>query len=638
MSSGLAFRILHPIVSHSRSQRRCSVHAVHHSVEQVTRLSDAQLREETSILKGNARQNLSLSLLPKCTAIVFAAVQRCLGKSLYDVQLSGGLQLAQGKIAQMQTGEGKTLTTSIPAMFFALAGRGVHVATTNAYLAERDCEELRPVFEFLGLSVGLLAEKADHNEKRQAYACDLTFGTGYDFGFDYLRDQLLLRQQGGLPLGAKHLQTLFGIHKTPPAPVQRGHAYAIVDEVDSVLIDEATMPLILSSTGKAPCAPYVYQLAKSTAATLRIDDDYEIDEKEQKLNFTETGWHKLHGVLTYESTLPLNRSWSKYVENALRAELFLLRDVNYVVRDDAVQIVDQHTGRIHAERTWRDGLHQAIEIKEGVEVTAENASDARVSRQRYFQLYDQLCGMTGTATGVEGELFEFYKLRTEVIPTHRPSKREYYPPRTFLKSQVRNAAVVDEVLRMQQLARPVLVATRTIAHSLELSTMLADKKVKHQVLNGMQDAEEAAIVAQAGRSESVMIATNMAGRGTDIRLTAEAIQAGGLHVIGAEHNQSQRVDRQIVGRAARQGNPGSCQFFIAASDELLKHDERIIQRIESTVNADGESQRDLSTDIDRLQTRLELRQYEQRRKMVARDLWLDDVLETLASPHPKRKQ
>lgn len=561
-------------------------------------------------------------------SLITEAVRRSLGKSYYDVQLLAGIELTRGRIVQMQTGEGKTITTALPAFRHALTGRGVHIATTNAYLAGRDFEELRPAFELLGMTVGLLPEEHVDEEKRRAYQCDLTFGTGFDFGFDFLRDQLSIRNRPQMPLGQEHVAKLLGYRRSVRKPLQRPHAFTVVDEADGVLVDEATMPLILSSSAGNEATPEVYALARQVADELRVDDDYTLDSTDKRLALTEEGWVESHASLN-DRRLPLARPWSKYVLNALRAKLLLERDVDYVVLNGKVQIIDQHTGRIHPERSWRDGLHQAIETKEATEVTAESASDARVTRQRYFQLYDTIAGMTGTAIGVEQELKSFYGLMTVVIPTHRPCLRNTQKLRSFREDSCRNEAIVRETVEMNQQGRPVLVGTRTIRHSLRLSERLRESGLPHRVLNGVQDEEEASIVAQAGHFQAVTIATNMAGRGTDIRLEPASHKAGGLHVIGAEHNLSSRVDRQLAGRAARQGNPGSCRFFAAADDEIFAHDTQLAETIRARADGSGEFHQDLAHEVAAIQSQAELKHFEQRRQMVARDYWLDEILKTL---------
>ena len=569
--------------------------------------------------------------LTEAFSLMTESVRRATGKVYYDVQLLGGLALARGAIAEMQTGEGKTLTTGLPAFAHSLTGRGVHVATTNAYLAERDRTELKPAFELLGLSVGLLPDEHDHPAKLEAYQSDITYGTGYEFGFDFLRDQIALRKQPEMRLGTRHLARVAGMRIPEAGLLQRGHTFAIVDEADSVLIDEATMPLILSMSIPDSAAFDLLTLAKRTADEL-IEDEHFIAEKANRtLEFTEQGWTALHEPLHRNASRGLKRPWSNYVEQALRAKLFLVHDVDYVIVDDEIQIVDQHTGRIHPERSWRDGLHQAIEIREGISMSPEKSSEGRVSRQHYFQHYDQLCGMTGTATGNEFEFREFYGLQVVKIPTHRPCRRRQDPSRFFSDGPSRDAAIADEVCRLHGSGQPVLVGTRTIRHSRQLAARLEAVGLPHAVLNGVQDEDEAAIVSRAGRARAVTIATNMAGRGTDIKPDARAVEAGGLHVIAAEHNTSRRVDRQLAGRAARQGDEGSVQFFVSADDELfIAGESSLPDRIRKTSGDHGESQTRFEDAVQRLQDHMERKHFERRREMVQRDNWMESVLETLA--------
>lgn len=565
-------------------------------------------------------------------ALMTEAVIRATGKEYYDVQLRGGLCLVAGGIAEMHTGEGKTLTTGLPAFALSLHGKGVHVATTNAYLAGRDSEELRPALELLGLTVGVLPEEHDPAAARRSYQCDVTFGTGYDFGFDFLRDQISLRKQPQLPLGGLHLARLAGRRPHSPELLQRPHAFAIVDEADSVLIDEATMPLILSMPVNDKRAPELLSLAAKTAGELVIDDHYVVNESERLIEFTDSGWQKLHQPLESARIAGLKRPWNSYVEQALRAQLFLRKDVEYVVVDGEVHIVDQQTGRIHAERSWRDGLHQAVESKEGLLPSPEKSSEGRVSRQRYFQLYDQLCGMTGTAAGSGSEFEKFYGLPVTNIPTHRPCLRITHPVRCFANDDARETAVVQDTIQRWKNGQPVLIGTRTILRSERLATKLRQAAVPHAILNGVQDEAEADIIGRAGIAGTITIATNMAGRGTDIKPDAAAIANGGLHVLAVEHNSSPRVDRQLAGRAARQGQPGSVQFFVSAEDELfVQGSSNLPAVIRANQNDFGEHPRDLAADIERLQQTLERKTFSQRLEMVQRDKWLDSVLESLAS-------
>lgn len=595
---------------------------------------DAELRRRADDLRQQAQngsQNPALTV--EAFALVTESVRRTNSKVFYDVQLDGGFAMVEGQIAEMQTGEGKTLTTSLPGFAMSLTGRGVHVATTNSYLAQRDCEELRPALELLGTTVGVLPAEHDPRAAEHAYRCDVTFGTGYDFGFDFLRDQIAQRQQPKLELGVAHLLRLAGRSMKGPQLLQRPHAFAIVDEADSVLIDEATMPLILSVPIADDCAVGILNLAKSTAASLNLKTDFELDEAERRIDFTDIGWLKLHEPLNKANVAGLSRPWNGYVQQALRARLFLKCDIDYVIIDGQVQIVDQHTGRIHPERSWQDGLHQAVEVKEGVEVSPAKASEGRVSRQRYFQFYDRLCGMTGTATGNEAEFSNFYGLNVKAIPTHRPCRRKRLATRCFVDNKSRDRTIVNDVRKRQRAGQPVLLGTLTIQHSKQLSQQLDASGISHSLLNGVQDETEATIISKAGTASAVTIATNMAGRGTDIKPDHAAIDAGGLHVIAAGHNVSPRVDRQLVGRAARQGQPGSVQFFVSASDELFVLGKSSLPiDIQRSCSAGGESQRNFERLISGLQQRLERDNFQKRQQMVQGDEWLDSVLATLGNP------
>lgn len=573
---------------------------------------------------------LSHGTLIEAFALMTEAIRRTLDKVYYDVQLLGGLALARGAVAEMQTGEGKTITAALPAFALGLLGRGAHVATTNAYLAQRDFLQLRPAFELLGMTAGLLPQEHDATAARRAYRCDVTFGTGYDFGFDFLRDQLALLRRPEMRLGAEHMLRIAGGRPLDVEQLQPAHGFAIVDEADSVLIDEATMPLILSTPADGRPAVELLQLAADAADSLLAEQHFLLDEAERSIEFTSEGWEAVHRPLQQSGLRGLQRPWSTYVEQALRARLLLRRDVDYVVVDDQVRIVDQHTGRIHPERSWRDGLQQAVELCEGVQVTCEKSSSCRISRQRYFQFYEQLCGMTGTAAGNEQEFREFYRLAVKEIPTHRPCRRQQWPSSFFVGDQQRNQAIADSVAAQHRLGRPLLVGTRTIRHSNRLSELLRQSGVPHALLNGVQDEEEAQIVARAGRHGAVTIATNMAGRGTDIQLDARAEEAGGLHVIGAEHNVSRRVDRQLAGRAARQGQPGSVQFFVSSDDELfVAARSSLPRRIRAAGDESGQCQLDLQEQVSRLQDRLERSHFQRRRAMVRRERWLESVLESL---------
>ena len=585
------------------------------------------------------------SALLDAAALVNEAVRRTLGKTYYDVQLRGGLALAGGCVAEMQTGEGKTLTTGIGAAVMALASdAGVHIATTNSYLATRDADELAPPLECLGLTVGRLPDPHQPDEAAAAYACDITFGTGYDFGFDRLRDEQADASRPVPPLGQSYLDRLAGRPAHPVRRVQRGHAAAIIDEADSVLIDEATMPLILAGPGGSPPDAAVLKAAAEIAAALDADRHYRLDPAERSITLTEAGFARAHDRLPASLRPRLTRPWSVTMTSALRAAHILRSGVDYVVQmgdgptgqpQPTVQIVDAGTGRIHPERSWQDGLHQAVEHLAGVPLTPETQSQGRISRQRYFQAYDRLGGLTGTAS--PHEFGVFYDLPTETIPTHRPPLRRTLPLRMWADGEARDAAIARDIASRcrsrRRHAQPVLVGTRTVAHSLQLSERLTAAGVDHAVLNGVQDADEADLVAAAGQAGRITIATNMAGRGTDIKPSAEALAAGGLHVLIAGPNQSSRVDRQLAGRAARQGQPGSVATYAAADDTLFitgrsELAARLAKRLAG--EADAVTAHAVQTEVAAVQARLDRDAFERRRQMVRSDAWRDDVLRTLA--------
>jgi preprotein translocase subunit SecA len=527
--------------------------------------SDTRLRERTEALRTEAADATPRSTLPiEAIALIAETVRRVHGLTPYDVQLRAGLKLAKGYLAEMATGEGKTLVALLAAFHFALAGRGVHVATVNPYLAQRDAEFARPVFERLGLTVGLLAEQMPLEAKRAAYRCDVTYGVGTDFGFDYLRDQLTLRAAGRTELRF-HERLL---HHAPRNPdlIQRELASAIIDEADSVLIDEARSPLIIAVGARRPHeTPEVYRLADRVARQLAVDEHF----SRERCQLTAAGEEHALELLADKVVPMLRRAWPHYVESALRARRKFRRDVHYVVQADKVVIVDEYTGRLCPDRTWRSGLHQAVEAAAGVGITDENASEATITRPSYFRLYQRVCGMTGTASEAAAELRRSYGLRTTVIPLHRPSRREVQPDRVFLTQTQKLAVVAREIWTRRSEGQPVLIGARTIENSEALAEVLAPLGFPFRLLNAKQDADEAAIVEQAGEPGAVTIATNMAGRGAHIPVPEESLRAGGLHVIGLERHESARIDRQLIGRTARQGQPGSVQFFLSLEDELL---------------------------------------------------------------------
>lgn len=568
----------------------------------------------------------------QCFGLATEALRRTRGLVYYDVQLIAGLTLAAGTVAEIQTGEGKTITTALPAILHCLAGRGVHVATTNDYLSRRDFEELKPVFAELGFSAGLLRPQASPTDRMEAYACDVTYGPGYEFGFDFLKDQLTLRSRGSEPLGFEYLSALRGLKLRKTPLMQRGHWQAIVDEADSVLIDEATTPLILSGpSSNSGTAPDLYRFARKVALEMSEGNDFDLDRKNQKVSLTDWGIKSAYESFQLRPKGPMARQWTHLIESALKAEHLLRRDEQYVVTDGAVHIVDPNTGRIHEERTWSAGLHQAVEAKEGVELTPENRTQARITRQRFSNFYQGICGLTGTAKGASQELLEFYGLPVVPIPTNKPSLRRQLPTRSFKDHKSKFAGIVNTVSELLSAGRPILIGTRTIRESHLLAQAFTKSGIEHQVLNGVQDREEADIVSRAGESRRVTVATNMAGRGTDIRLDEASLQAGGLHVIATEYNNSARVDRQLAGRAARQGDPGSCQFFASAEDELFANfAPHLAKHIERNSDSHGECHDNLEKSIQAVQAQVERGLQTVRRDMVAHDRWLESVQSSLA--------
>ncbi len=515
----------------------------------VAALSDAELRGKTEEFKHRLEKGETLDdLLPEAYAVVREAAKRVLGMRHFYVQLVGGIVLHNGDIAEMKTGEGKTLVATLPAYLNALTGKGVHVVTVNDYLARRDREWMGQVFEFLGMTVGLNESGMTPEEKRAAYRADITFGTNNEFGFDYLRDNMVLY---------------------PEQIVQRELHFAIVDEVDSILIDEARTPLIIS--GPANKATDLYYKADQLVRRLKPGDDYTIDEKTRTVTLTESGVDKAESFLGVDNLYDVrNITVNHHVQQALKAHVLMKRDRDYVVNEDGVVIVDEFTGRLMHGRRYSDGLHQAIEAKEGLQVQRESMTLATITLQNYFRLYKKLAGMTGTAKTEEEEFRKIYGMNVVQIPTHKPMIRKDLPDVLFRTEEAKFRAVVEEVIRRHAKGQPVLVGTVSIEKSEKLSRMLKKRGIPHQVLNAKNHAKEAEIIAQAGQRGAVTIATNMAGRGTDIVLGEGVAELGGLHVIGTERHESRRIDNQLRGRSGRQGDPGSSQFFLSLEDDLMR--------------------------------------------------------------------
>ena len=512
-------------------------------------LSDASLAHKTVEFKNRLANGETLDdILPEAFAVVREASRRVLGMRQYDVQLIGGMVLHSGNIAEMCTGEGKTLVAVAPVYLNALEGKGAHVITVNDYLAKRDSEWMGQVYKFLGLSVGLIVHDLDFNQRKIAYNSDVTYGTNNEFGFDYLRDNMVTRLD---------------------QMVQRPLHYCLIDEVDSILIDEARTPLIISGPGQKSTDMY-YTVAK-LVPKLEKDVDYTIDEKQKTVAPTEAGVAKMEKLLHVDNLYDTKNLELNHIFNqALRAETMMKRDRDYVVKDGEVIIVDEFTGRMMYGRRYSDGLHQAIEAKEGCKVERESQTLATITFQNYFRMYDKLAGMTGTAKTEEQEFIKIYGLEVFQIPTNKPIRRVDLPDAIYKTKRGKIRAVVREVKRRHATGQPILIGTTSIEQSEELSHYLKKESIVHNVLNAKYHEKEAMIVAQAGQKGQVTIATNMAGRGTDIVLGDDVAELGGLAIIGTERHESRRIDNQLRGRAGRQGDPGSSQFFLSLDDDLLR--------------------------------------------------------------------
>ena len=575
--------------------------------EEYSKLTDEQLKAKTQEFKeilskrptsSDPKQDRILEkqaldeILPDAFATVREAGKRVLNLRHFDVQLIGGIFLHEGHIAEMRTGEGKTLVATLPAYLNALTGKGVHVITVNDYLAKRDRDWMGKIYEFLGLTVGVILSSGEYNSyenKKQAYNCDITYGTNNEFGFDYLRDNM-----------ASDINSL----------VQRPYNYAIIDEVDSILIDEARTPLIIS--GRLEKSAQTYQLMAKIAPLLEKDKHYEVDEKNKNIIFTEDGVIKAEELLNVDELFDMKTQYAHHLLQALKAKELFVKDTDYVIKDNQIMIVDEFTGRIMEGRRWSDGLHQAIEAKEGVKIQDETQTLASITFQNLFRLYPKLSGMTGTAMTEEAEFGKIYNLQVTQIPTNKPDKRVNFPDVIYKTKAKKYEYVAHEIAQMAKIGRPTLVGTISIEKSEYLSSLLKKMGIKHNVLNAKHHEKEAYIIAQAGRVGAVTIATNMAGRGTDILLGGNAeylakeeldkkgitkehpdyenlknealekariitqeehdkvVELGGLHVIGTERHESRRIDNQLRGRAARQGDPGSTKFFLSLEDDLMR--------------------------------------------------------------------
>ena len=611
--------------------------------ESVSVLSDGDLRAKTDEFRGRLKQGETLDdLLPEAFAVVREAAKRSLSMRHFDVQLIGGITLYQGKIAEMRTGEGKTLVATLPAYLYALSGKGVHIVTVNDYLASRDAEWMGHVHEFLGLTVGVVLSDQDYDEKREAYRADITYGTNNEFGFDYLRDNMAF---------------------SPEERFQRELNFAVVDEVDSILIDEARTPLIIS--GPAEESTDLYGKINSIIPNLEIQEneegpgDYTIDEKTKQAFLTDAGHEKVEDLLTVAGLLEAggnlyeaaNIGLLHHVNAALRAHTLYQREVDYIINDDEVVIIDEFTGRMMAGRRWSEGLHQAIEAKEGVNIQHENQTLASITFQNYFRIYDTLSGMTGTADTEAFEFQQIYGLEVVVIPTHMDMVRKDNTDQIYRTAAEKDVAVLADIVDCHKRGQPVLVGTISIESSEALSKLLSNSKVPHEVLNAKQHEREAHIVAQAGQPGAVTLATNMAGRGTDIVLGGnleveletvgdnepkrknirehwqerhqQVLDSGGLHVIGTERHESRRIDNQLRGRSGRQGDPGSSRFYLSLEDNLMRifGSERISTMMQRLGMQEGEAIEHpwVSRAIENAQRKVEGRNFDIRKQLLEYD-------------------
>ncbi len=551
-------------------------------------------------------------LLPPVFALVREASRRVMGMRHYDVQLAGGIALHRGKIAEMKTGEGKTLVATLPVSLNALTGRGVHVVTVNDYLARRDAQWMGKLYAFLGLSVGIIVHDMDDEARKAAYQADITYGTNNEFGFDYLRDNMKFY--------ASQL-------------VQRGHSYAIVDEVDSILIDEARTPLIIS--GASDENVELYRVMDAVVRQLG-PECYNLDEKARTATLTEEGVARCEQLLRIDNLFdPANITAQHHILQSLKAHHIFKRDVDYIVQNDQVTIVDEFTGRLMEGRRYSDGLHQALEAKEGVSVAAENQTLASITFQNYFRLYDKLAGMTGTADTEAVEFHQIYNLDVISIPPNRPMIRKDYPDLIFRSRQEKFDAIVQSIRELHEKGQPVLVGTISIETSEMLSQRLRKIGVPHNVLNAKQHEKEAEIVAQAGRAGKVTIATNMAGRGTDIMLGEGVRELGGLHILGTERHESRRIDNQLRGRSGRQGDPGSSRFYLSLEDTLMRlfGSDRLKGIMEKLGLRDGEAIENamVTRAVENAQKRVEAHHFEIRKTLLDYDNVMNQQREVIYS-------
>ncbi|MEN1679840.1 MAG: helicase-related protein [Planctomycetota bacterium] len=561
-------------VSRRLAQWAAYIPAIAAREPELEKLSEYDLRKESLSLRYRARSGEPLNrLVVEGFALVREAARRAKNMRHFDVQLLGGAAAHHGSIIEMQTGEGKTLTATLPMYLAALDGKGAHLSTVNDYLARRDAELMEPVYKALGMTVGVIQQQMPQPERQKAYACDVTYGTANEMGFDFLRDRLLKRriEEGHRDLFGEMLGGNGGADQEKP--VQRDLHFMLVDEADSILIDEARTPLVISAAPgeDEEIAAEAYAWAAQVAPDYEEDDHYDYDAKEKRVDLTLDGRRKVREAPKPPAmnTLPLSSIY-EYVERAVKVGREMMLDRHYVVRDGEIVIVDEFTGRLAEGRKWRAGIHQAIEAKEGVEVTFETAQAARITIQDLFLRYHRLAGMTGTAMTSARELSKIYEVTVAPIPTNRPPIRQQMPTLVFGTADQKWGAIVDDVAEQNEAGRPVLIGTRSIDKSEHLTRLLAERGIETTVLNARHVEREAEIVAEAGKQGKVTVATNMAGRGTDIRLGDGVHDLEGLYVVCTELHESQRIDRQLIGRCGRQGDPGAYRQFLSLDDEILQ--------------------------------------------------------------------
>jgi preprotein translocase subunit SecA len=574
--------------------------------DQMAAMTDEELKAKTPELKQRYQDGKTLDeLLPEAFAVVREAAKRVLGLYPYHVQLMGGVTLHRGNIPEMKTGEGKTLTATMPIYLNALTGEGTHVVTVNEYLASRDAVEMGELYQWLGLTVGLNLNSKSAEEKREAYLADVMYSTNNEMGFDYLRDNMVVYKD---------------------QMVQRPLNYAIVDEVDSILIDEARTPLIIS--GQAEKSTTLYTRSDFFVKGLEEEEDYTIDVQSKTIVLTEVGMEKAEKTFRVENLYDVeNQALTHHLDQALRANYLMLFDVDYVIQDDKVMIVDQFTGRIMDGRRYSDGLHQAIEAKEGVTIQNESKTMANITFQNFFRMYKKLAGMTGTAKTEEEEFREIYNISVVAIPTNKPLIRDDRPDLLYPSLTSKFEAVVEEIKERHATGQPILVGTVAVETSELLSSLLKQAKIKHEVLNAKNNFKEAEIIMNAGQKGSITIATNMAGRGTDIKLGAGVIEAGGLCVIGTERHESRRIDNQLRGRAGRQGDPGVTQFYLSLEDDLMRRFgsekiQAVLERLKVQEEDAVIQSKMISRQVESAQKRVEGNNYDTRKNV----LQYDDVM------------